>query len=97
MIGGIFEAGMLICFAVSWPFNLIKSYRARTNLGSSILFTGVVWIGYIFGITNKLVNGDISYVLAFYILDLVLVSIGIMIYMRNRALDRKAEAVGRAD
>ncbi len=89
MITGIFEAAMLVCFAASWPFNLVRAYRVRTNIGTSILFMSIVLLGYICGITNKLVNDDINYVLAFYLLDLALVSIGILIYFRNRLFDKK--------
>ena len=92
MIEGIFEAAMLICFAVSWPFNLRKSYRARTNVGNSAVFMSIVWLGYMFGITNKLISSDITYVLGFYLLDLILVSAGLAIYLRNRKLDSKATA-----
>jgi membrane protein DedA with SNARE-associated domain len=92
MIYGIFEAAMLLCFAASWPFNLLKAYRARTNVGTSIIFMSVVLLGYIFGIANKVVNNDMSYVMAFYILDLALVATGILIYVRNGRLDRQREA-----
>lgn len=87
MIVGIFEAAMLICFAASWPFNLVKAYRARTNVGTSILFMSIVLLGYVCGIINKLVSDDINYVLAFYILDLLLVTIGVLIYLRNMRID----------
>ncbi len=87
MIVGIFEAAMLICFAASWPFNLVKAYKARTNVGTSILFMSIVLLGYVCGIINKLVNDDINYVLAFYILDLLLVTIGVLIYLRNMRID----------
>jgi hypothetical protein len=83
---GIFEAAMLLCFAASWPFNLRKAYRARTNVGTSILFMVIILAGYACGVINKLVNDDISYVLAFYLLDMALVSVGVAIYFRNRAL-----------
>jgi hypothetical protein len=89
MITGIFEAAMLVCFAASWPFNLRKAFRARTNVGTSILFMSIVLLGYIFGVVNKLINDDISYVLAFYILDIGLVSTGVLIYLRNRKFDCK--------
>ncbi len=89
MITGIFEAAMLVCFAASWPFNLRKAFRARTNVGTSILFMSIVLLGYIFGVVNKLINDDISYVLAFYILDIGLVSTGVLIYLRNRKFDSK--------
>ncbi|MBE6523364.1 MAG: hypothetical protein E7Z65_00605 [Thermoplasmata archaeon] len=78
---------MLICFAASWPFNLVKAYRARTNVGTSILFMSIVLLGYVCGIINKLVSDDINYVLAFYILDLLLVTIGVLIYLRNMRID----------
>ena len=40
-------------------------------------------VGYLFGIANKVVNDDINYVLAFYILDLCLVLIDTAIYYMN--------------
>ena len=87
MIPGIFEALMLICFAASWPFNLKKAYSSKTNVGTSLIFMLIVLAGYLFGIANKIVNNDITYVMGFYILDLALVSAGVLIYMRNRRLD----------
>ena len=35
MISQILEAGMLICFGLSWPTNAYKSYKARTAVGTS--------------------------------------------------------------
>lgn len=92
MIPGIFEALMLICFAASWPFNLKKAYLARTNVGTSLIFMLIILAGYIFGIINKVVNDDFTYVLGFYILDLALVSAGVLIYMRNRRFDMEKTA-----
>ncbi len=92
MIYGIFEAAMLVCFAASWPFNLLKAYRARTNVGTSAVFMSIVLIGYLFGLANKVVNNDISYVVAFYLLDLALVTTGLLIYIRNGRLDRERAA-----
>lgn len=88
MISGIFEVAMLLCFAAAWPFNILRSWRARTALGTSIWFMLIVEMAYVFGILNKLVNDDINYVLAFYILDLLLVLTNILVFLRNRALDR---------
>jgi len=92
MAFGLFEAAMLICFAFSWPFNIRKSYRARTNIGSSIMFMAIVFIGYLFGIANKIVNNDISYVLAFYLLDTALVSVAILVYYRNHRLEQSLDS-----
>ena len=51
--------------------------------GEDVLFSYIIIVGYLFGIANKVVNDDINYVLAFYILDLCLVLIDTAIYYRN--------------
>lgn len=89
MISSIFEVLMLLCFAASWPFNIARSYLSRTARGKSIVFEVIVEIGYFFGIANKIVNDQINYVIAFYILDIVLVAIDMCLYVRNRRLDRQ--------
>lgn len=79
--------GMLLCFAAAWPLNIIRAYRARTAVGTSIGFMTIVEAGYVLGILNKIVRDDINYVVAFYVLDIVLVGIGMALYFRNRRLD----------
>ena len=39
---GVFEVGMLLCFAAAWPFNIAKAYRSRTAKGTSIGFMAVI-------------------------------------------------------
>ena len=48
----------------------------------------VIELGYVLGMMNKYVNNDVNYVFAFYVLDFVLVLIGLAIYARNKAIDR---------
>lgn len=87
---GIFEVAMLLCFAISWPFNIRASLKARTAKNKSITFELLVEVGYVFGMLNKVVNDDINYVFAFYVLDFALVLTDILIYVRNRRLDAEA-------
>ncbi len=87
----IFETLMLICFGCSWPISVVKSYRARTAKGKSVVFTYAIIIGYICGIMSKITGGNINYVLALYVINLVMVSVDMMLYFRNRKLDRKEE------
>lgn len=95
-MGEIFETMMLVCFGVSWPFNIAKSYRSRTARGKSIGFQTLVIIGYISGITGKILTGKVSYVVAVYLLDLLMVSIDLVLTIRNKKLDRLAdEAAGK--
>jgi hypothetical protein len=84
----IFEAGMLICFGASWPLDIYKSLKSRSTAGKSVMFMFVLTVGYIFGIINKIVyNHDI--VLVLYIINLLLVSVDICLYYRNRRLEAK--------
>ena len=95
-MSGIFEALMLLCFAASWPFNIRASYRARTAKFKSVTFEIIIEIGYFFGMANKVVNDNIDYVFAFYILDVTLVAIDLALYLRNRRLDRLRAPPGAA-
>jgi len=87
MIDGILEIAMLLCFAAAWPVNIIRSWRARTAKGASVLFMIILEVGYLFGMANKVANDDVSYVLFFYVFNFALVLVNIAIVMRNRALD----------
>ena len=85
----IFETLMLIFFGLSWPTNIIKSYKVRTTRGKSILFLFFILIGYCCGIAAKIVSGNINYVCAFYAINSIMVIVDIFLYFRNRALDRQ--------
>ena len=89
----VFEMIMLVCFGLSWPFNIAKSIRSRTAKGKSVLFEIMIIIGYLCGVAGKLIGGNITYVLAFYALDILLVSTDLILTFRNRKLDRERENV----
>lgn len=97
------EILMVICFGASWPFNIIKAYKARTTKGTSLLFMSLIGIGYVGGILNKIFTMFINInagkapltwlqwvAFAFYIINLALVSSGIIIYFRNKKFDKLA-------
>ena len=50
------EIIMILCFGASWPFNVMKAYKARTAKGKSLLFLCLIIIGYIAGISSKFLN-----------------------------------------
>ena len=82
---------MVICFGLSWPMSVYKSYRSRTAKGKSLFFEIFILLGYISGIIGKLISGNITYVFIFYIINVVMVSADLILYARNRALDRAKE------
>lgn len=90
-MGAVFEMIMVICFGVSWPLSVYKSYKARTTKGKSLPFLLAIWVGYVFGIVGKYVTGNINYVLIFYYINIVMVSFDVILYFRNYSLDRKRE------
>ena len=90
-MGQFFEVLMLLCFGLSWPFNISKSWKSRTAKGKSLMFELVVVVGYLCGIAGKLVSGNVTYVVAVYVLDVTMVTIDIILTLRNMALDKMAE------
>jgi uncharacterized membrane protein len=77
---------MLLCFGAAWPFSVYRSVRARTAKGKSLVFLLALIAGYICGIVNNLLHGA-NYVLAFYGLNLLLVSADTVLYFINRRID----------
>lgn len=89
----LLEAGMLICFGISWPINLIKNIRVRSAKGMSLPFILLIVIGYLMGIGAKIVahvsgGSPLNYVFAVYIFNLLMVSANIVVYFVNRRYDR---------
>ena len=82
---------MLVCFGLSWPVNLMKAYRAGTTKGTSLFFIVLILLGYTAGTAAKLVSGQITYVLAVYIFNFVMVLGNLLVYFRNRRLDSQRE------
>ena len=88
----LMEIAMIVAFGCSWPMNVIKSYRARTAKGKSLPFLILIMLGYICGITGKLIAPSFKwYVLFFYVLNFVMVSVDLAMYIRNCRLDKMAE------
>lgn len=89
----IFEAIMVICFGLSWPLSVYKSWKSRTAKGKSLLFEVFIAIGYVSGIIGKIVGATvydkpITYVFIFYIINICMVTVDIILYIRNVHLDK---------
>lgn len=89
----VLEAGMLVCFGISWPFNIAKSIRSRTAKGKSVIYEILVVVGYFFGLAAKIILGDVNYVMIFYIVDILMVTTDIILTFRNRRLDRERDNI----
>ncbi len=95
----LLEAAMILCFGLSWPISIYRSYVSRTAKGKSLFFEVFLWIGYIFGIIRKILqysSGEPITLLFylggfFYLLNLVEITIDMSLYFRNAKLDRERE------
>ena len=99
MITDLLEACTILCFGLSWPISIRKSYISRTAKGKSLFFELFLILGYVFGIIRKIIqtvggsSGFIFYLsFFFYVLNLIMISIDVGLYFRNRKLDLAAEA-----
>ena len=84
---------MLVCFGISWPFNIAKSLRSRTAKGKSVAFELLIIAGYLCGLVGKLILGNLSYVVFFYITDILMVAADLVLTLRNRRLDRERDNI----
>ena len=91
----LLETIMMVLFGLSWPMNIIRSVRSRTAKGKSIWFLLFIVLGYLAGIAAKITAGNVTYVLFFYVLNILMVSADVCLYFRNRKLDKLADAAAK--
>lgn len=96
----ILESVMLICFGLSWPISVAKNIKAHSAKNMSFRFNLLIIVGYIAGITAKLWTHSVNYVLAVYVLNLLIVSVNMAVYFINKQYDwnlverKAAKAIG---
>ena len=88
MLAEILEFAMLFAFGFSWPFAILRTYRAKRVDGKSPAFMIIVLVGYLCGIGAHLVEGTKLWLCWGYLLDMALVSTDLTLYFhysrRNR-------------
>ena len=95
LIARFFEAGMLICFGCSWPAAILKTVRVKRVDGKSIHFLFLVFIGYMCGITFRILTsihaGEFNWILLLYFALAGLVLTEILLYFRYSKTTPSAE------
>lgn len=88
-VSEIMEVIIILCFGASWPFNVMKSYRTRSTKGKSLSFLVLIFSGYACGIIGKLTAPTLNgFVLFFYVLNMLMVGADMVLYVRNRRLEK---------
>ncbi len=82
----ILEAGMMVLFGTSWPFSILKTYRAKTSKGKSFIFLSLLIVGYLCGMASKIVapGTGLPWVFYFYLANLIMVSLDLSLCVRYR-------------
>ena len=80
---------MLICFGLSWPISVWKTFRSKQVGGKSLRFMSLVLIGYFAGIAAKIVrasgiNANLEWVTILYVANAAFVSVDIALHCHYR-------------
>jgi hypothetical protein len=89
---GILETMMILCFGISWPLSIMRSYRSRSTKGKSLMFMCFIAFGYVCGIASKILNQNYNLAFWFYFPNVIMVSTDIALYFRNRKIEKAAGA-----
>ena len=89
----VFEAIMLLCFGAAWPMNIAKSLRTKSTKGKSLSFLLIIEVGYIAGMTHKLLYSQ-DIVLLLYLINFMMVATDTVLYFIYRNREKKAELAG---
>ena len=80
MLSQILEFAMLFAFGFSWPFAIVRTYRAKRVDGKSPAFMIIVLVGYACGIAAHLVEGTKLWLCWIYLGDMALASTDLTLY-----------------
>ena len=86
---GVFEATMLICFGLSWPFSIARSVHTRRVSGKTPFFVVFVCLGYLSGIVHKALYAY-DWVIYLYALNMVMVMVDLVLYFRYSTVPERS-------
>ncbi|MGM9640795.1 MAG: hypothetical protein ACI3V3_05465 [Faecousia sp.] len=88
LAANILETIMIVSFGISWPINLAKAFRSRSTGGKSVLFDYFILFGYICGVASKIMTHTFNLAFYFYFPNITMVACDILLYYRNRKLEK---------
>lgn len=89
-IGQLFEILMMVAFGLSWPNNIATTLKNKSTKGKSLSFLLLIDAGYLCGIIGKILSSHLVwYVMFFYVLNFIMVSIDICLYFYYYSKEKK--------
>jgi lipopolysaccharide export LptBFGC system permease protein LptF len=89
MAASILETVMIVCFGISWPLSIVRSYRSRSTKGKSLMFMCFILVGYFAGIASKVLSHTYNLAFWFYFPNVIMVATDIGLYFRNKKIERQ--------
>ncbi len=77
----VFEAGMIVCFGISWPVAIRKTLKTKSVHGKSRVFLLLVLGGYGLGILHK-VFFSLDVVVLLYVFNFTMVLVELCLWFR---------------
>lgn len=81
----LLEAGMMVCFGASWPFQVVKTFKSKEVKGKSVHFLWLVEIGYVLGMLHHILYAP-DKVIYLYLLNFILVGTDMILYYKYKKL-----------
>ena len=91
MLAELLEFSMLFAFGLSWPFAIVRTYRAKRVDGKSPQFMCIVIFGYLCGVAAHVVEGTKLWLCAVYLTDIALVATDLALYFHYARKNRAAK------
>jgi len=79
----MFEAAMIICFGLSWPMSIYRSWKVKKVTGKSRIFLWLVFFGYLSGILHKYFF-SFDWIITFYVINACMVFVDLILCYRYR-------------
>ena len=79
----VYELFFFIFIACAWPISIMRMLRNKSTKGKSLFFSGIVLLGYAFGIIHKILYSP-DLVILIYFLDFALVAADIIVFLYVR-------------
>lgn len=87
----IFEAIMMICFGVAWPFSIAKILKTKKANGKSVPFLCIVLFGYVSGVLFQYF-GKRNGVIFLYLLNMLMVGFDLLLTLKYGKSEQAAAA-----
>ncbi len=90
-VGELLEGGMMVCFGISWPVDIVRTLRTGRTEGKSLAFMSLVLAGYVLGLGAKLARAAGTgqwpeLITTLYVFNSAAIIVDIVITLRLRRL-----------